>query len=219
MGWLFYTDKRLQGHAQERAEIERICTNDNEDMTQIPVRLSKVGSTWYVAVTTTPKPGRTVSQSSFVPDADGSYTFGAVFLVSYDQGCFGYKDMVETMGPAEARAPLDLISLLSELTDPDCYAHGWRKKCADWAAIPSYKEGDEIRLREPVKLTSGATVQTVRRTHYMRRGRKMTCYADVKNGQLVRLSRECFAGSELITDALSAGSDILAEFYARTRIG
>lgn len=217
MGWLFYTDKRISGHAQEKAEITRICTNDNDTLSQSVLKLSKVGSVWYAAVRSLPKPGAEFSQRQYVPDPDGGYTFAAVFLVAYDQGCFGYKDMDETMGPVQARAPLGLLACLSDLADPKCYAHGWRQKCKDWAAIPCYSEGDEIRLALPIKITDGSTVQEVRCTHYMRRGRRMSCYANIKTGGLIRLSKESLAGSTLIKAAVSAGSDVLAEFHARQK--
>jgi hypothetical protein len=57
MGWLFYTDQRIRGHAQEKAEITRICTFENDTLSQMPLRLSKVGSVWYVAVRSLPRPG------------------------------------------------------------------------------------------------------------------------------------------------------------------
>lgn len=215
MGWLFYTDRRISGHADEKAEIIRICTNDTETLTQSVSRISKVGSVWYVAVRSVPKPDAIFSQTQYVTDADGGYTFAAVFLISYDQGCFGYKDMDETMGPVQARAPLGLLARLSPLADSECYAHGWRKKCKAWAALPSYSEGDEIRLAAPIKITDGSMVQDVRRTHYMRRGRRMTCYANLKTGGLIRLSKVSLAGSQLIKDAAAVGSDVLVEFYAR----
>lgn len=217
MGWLFYTDQRIRGHAQEKAELTRICTFENDTLSQMPLRLSKVGSVWYVAVRSLPRPGTSFTQTQYVAGPDGAYTFAAVFLTGYDQGCFGYKDMDETMGPVQARAPLGLIACLSEISDPKSYAHGWRQKCKDWAAIPNYQEGDEIHLAAPVTITDGSTVQDVRRTHYKRRGRRMTCFADIKSGTLVRLSKESLAGSVLIKGAVSTGSDVLAEFYARQR--
>ena len=58
--------------------------------------------------------------------------------------------MEESAGPVESRAPLSLLALLSELKDPDSYAHAWRQRCRDWAAIPDYAEGDKIKLAAPV---------------------------------------------------------------------
>ena len=60
----------------------------------------------------------------------------------YDDGSWGYKDIEESAGPNESRAPLGLIELLSNLKDPDSYAQDWRQRCRDWASIPDYQEGD-----------------------------------------------------------------------------
>ena len=59
-----------------------------------------------------------------------------------DDGSWGYKDIEESAGPNESRAPLGLIELLSNLKDPDSYAQDWRQRCRDWASIPDYQEGD-----------------------------------------------------------------------------
>ena len=148
-------------------------------------------------------------------DADGSITFGAVFLTRYDDGCWGYKDMEESAGPVESRAPLSLLALLSELKDPESYAHAWRRRCRDWAAIPDYDEGDRIRLAAPVTLTDGSTCQIVTATHYQRGGKKRRCYRVEETGGLLRLSKASLAGSELLSSAKGDASPVLAEFFAR----
>ena len=145
---------------------------------------------------------------------DGSITFGAVFLTRYDEGCWGYKDMEESVGPVESRAPLSLLVLLSELKDPDSYAHAWRQRCRDWAAIPGYAEGDKIKLAVPVTLTDGSTCQIVTATHYKRGRQKRRCYRIEETGGLVRLSKDSLAGSELLSSAKVAASPVLAEFFA-----
>ena len=147
-------------------------------------------------------------------DADGSITFGAVFLTRYDAGCWGYKDMEESAGPNESRAPLGLIELLSDLKDPDSYAQNWRQRCRDWASIPDYEEGDKIRLAAPVTLTDGSTCQIVTATHYRRGRQKRRCYRIEETGGLVRLSKASLAGSELLSSAKGAASPVLAEFLA-----
>ncbi|WP_121068271.1 DUF6927 domain-containing protein [Chachezhania antarctica] len=171
MGWLFYTDGRVQTYADEKAEIARLCTFEGERRKTELVKACKVGSTWYAAAKVTNIDGTPVEDTTYVTDADGSITFAAVFLTRYDDGCWGYKDMEESAGPVESRAPLSLLALLSELKDPDSYAHAWRQRCQDWAAIPDYEEGDKIKLATPVTLTDGSTCQIVTATHY-RRGRQ-----------------------------------------------
>lgn len=214
MGWLFYTDRRISTYADEKAEIARICTFETDECSTTLIKSTKVGSTWYAAVRSTNKSGAPVKDATYVTDEDGSITCGAVFLVKYDEGCFGYKDMSESAGPCEARAPLGLLDCLSELADPESDAQNWRKRCRAWAAIPTYQEGDHIRLAHPVTLSGGETCQDVTATHYLRRGRKRRCYRVNGSGTLARLSRETLQGSTLIKPAAANASPVLAEFFA-----
>ena len=107
-----------------------------------------------------------------------------------------------------------LLALLSELKDPESYAHAWRLRCRDWAAIPDYDEGDKIKLANPVTLTDGSTCQIVTATHYRRGRQKRRCYRIEETGGLVRLSKDSLAGSELLSSAKVAASPVLAEFFA-----
>ncbi len=214
MGWLFYTDRRIRSYADEKAEITRLCTFENDERRNTLLKCSKVGSVWYAAVQSSRPDGKPLENRSFVTSEDGSFVFGGVFLIRYDDGCFGYKDMDETMGPAEARAPVSILDLRSDLKDPDCYAHDWRARCRAWAGIPTYDEGDTIRLANPVTLTDGSTCQIVQASHYMRGRRQMRCYRVVDSGVLVRLSKASLMGSELVEAAASHASPVLAEFFA-----
>ena len=146
MGWLFYTDRRVQTYADEKAEITRLCTFETDTRRTTLAKASKVGSTWYAAAKVESLDAAPLEDRTYVTDKDGSFSFGAVFLTRYDDGCWGYKDMEESAGPCESRAPLSILNLLSELKDPDSYAHAWRQRCRDWAAIPDYSEGDKIKL-------------------------------------------------------------------------
>ena len=215
MGWLFYTDRRVKTYPDEKAEIARLCTFESDTRKTVLIKASKVGSTWYAAAKVTMLDGTPVEDATYVTDADGSITFGAVFLTRYDEGCWGYKDMEESAGPVESRAPLSLLSLLSDLKDSGSYAHAWRQRCRDWAAIPDYEEGDRIRLAAPVSLTDGSTCQIVTVTHYRRGRQKRRCYRIEETGGLVRLSKATLAGSELLGSAKGAASPVLAEFYER----
>ena len=49
MGWLFYTDRRVQTYADEKAEITRLCAFETDMRRTTLVKASKVGSTWYAA--------------------------------------------------------------------------------------------------------------------------------------------------------------------------
>ncbi|MBY5933097.1 hypothetical protein KUV51_08830 [Tateyamaria omphalii] len=214
MGWLFYTDRRVKTYADEKAEITRLCTFDSDVRRTELLKACKVGSTWYAAVKVSNLDGTAVEDRTYTPDKDGSITFAAVFLTRYDDGCWGYKDMEESAGPVESGAPLSILNLLSEIKDPDSYAHAWRQRCRDWAAIPEYDEGDKIRLATPVTLTDGSTCQIVSATHYRRGRQKRRCYRIEETGGLVRLSKASLAGSTLLSASKAEASPILAEFFA-----
>ncbi len=214
MGWPFYTDRCVKSYADEKAEITRLCTFETDIRKTELVKACKVGSTWYAAARVTNLDETPVEDTTYVTDPDGSITFGAVFLTRYDDGCWGYKDMEESAGPNESRAPLGLIELLSNLKDEGSYAHGWRRRCRDWASIPDYEEGDKIKLAKPVTLTDGSTCQIVTATHYRRGRQKRLCYRIEETGALVRLSKASLSGSELIGSAKGVASPVLAEYLA-----
>jgi hypothetical protein len=214
VGWLFYTDRRVKTYANEKAEITRLCTFETDTRRTTLVNASKVGSTWYAAAKVESLDGTSLEDRTYMTDQDGSFTFGAVFLTRMDDGCWGYKDMEESAGPCESRAPLSILNLLSELKDPDCYAHAWRQRSRDWAAIPDYAEGDKIKLVAPVTLSDGSICQIVTATHYKRGRQRRRCYRIEETGGLVRLSKASLAGSELISREIAEGSAVLAEFFA-----
>lgn len=215
MGWTFYTDRRVQTYADERAEITRLCTFENADVARCTlIKASKVGSTWYAAVKADRSDGTPRESSTFEVHDDGSYVFGAVFLTRYDEGCWGYKDMDETMGPCASKAPANILNLLSPLKDPESYAHNWRKRCRAWANIPSFNLGDIIKLAEPISLEDGSTCQNLEVSQYLAGKRHMRCYRDLDRNRRVRLSKACLIGSELVKPALAKTSPVLAEFLA-----
>ena len=214
MGWLFYTDRRVQTYADEKAEITRLCTFEIDTRRTSLVKASKVGSTWYAAAKVENLDGTALKDRTYMIDDDGSFTFGAVFLTRMDDGCWGYKDMEESAGPCESRAPMSILNLLSELKDPDSYAHAWRQRCRDWASIPDYAEGDKIKLASAVTLSDGSTCPIVTVTHYKRGRQKRRCYRIEETGSLVRLSKASLVGSTLVSCELAEGSAVLAEFFA-----
>ncbi len=217
MGWLFYTDRRVQTYADEKAEITRLCTFETDTRRTKLIKASKVGSTWYAAAKVVACDAGPLVDRTYVTDKDGTFTFGAVFLTRYDDGCWGYKDMEESAGPCASRAPLSILNLLSKLKDPDSYANAWRQRCRDWAAIPDYAEGDKIKLVAPVTLSDGSTCQFVTATHYRRGRQKRRCNRIEGTGSLVRLSKASLAGSTLISREIAENSTVLAEFFAGFR--
>lgn len=214
MGWTFYTEQRQLTYTEERAEIERLCTFNSDVRSTSLINASKVGTTWYAALRIENMDGSAVHDSSYIPNSDGSICIAAVFLTGYSEGGWGYKDMEETMGPNEAKAPLGLLDLLSELKDPDSYAHAWRKRCRDWAEVPEYQVGDKIRLAAPVTLSDGSTCQTLTVSQYQRGQQQRRCYVAEETGTRVRLPKDCLVGSELVQAAMARQSPVLAEYLA-----
>lgn len=124
MGWLFY-DKTP---ANIEDEIRRLCTGHTPERSMAPVRMALVGSTWYVAVRVqyaSPEEARR-QISLFELQADNSFVFAAVILTQISGG-WGYKDLDETVGPVESRAPAAILDLLSPTTDN--WALEWRQRC------------------------------------------------------------------------------------------
>lgn len=61
MGWLFYTDRRVRTHADEKAEIARLCSFETETRKTVLLKACKVGSTWYAAAKITTLDGAPVA--------------------------------------------------------------------------------------------------------------------------------------------------------------
>ena len=91
---------------------------------------------------------------------------GLVCLLGYakDYYNFGYKDMTEDMGPCESECPDRILNLLTPTTSE--YATEWRKRCreaiAKRAVAKRVTPGTLVRFADPLKFTSGATLQTLR---------------------------------------------------------
>jgi len=150
MGWLF--NNRVPGCI--RAEIERLCTHDDEERSTRTVRICRDGSIWTVAVEMTLKNGSEVPDG-YQPDENGKFTFGAVFRTRKDHGGWGYRLDEENVGPEFARAPKSLIDILSP-TSSD-WANSWRKRCLENAARRArrLKDGDVIRLDQALEFNDG----------------------------------------------------------------
>lgn len=156
MGWTFYN------HTPPciRSEIKNLCTFESEDRIAAPVKASRVGTTWYVAVKVQLKgalaiPGGHCPFSSFTLDSQGAYVFAAVFLTRSEGGAWGFKDMDECMGPGMSEAPLAILDLLSPTSSE--YALKWRERCRAIAALKSrtIENGDVIKLETPLEFADG----------------------------------------------------------------
>ena len=70
MGWLFYTDRRVRTYADEKAEIDRLCSFETDTRKTVLLKACKVGSTWYAAARITTLDGAPVEDATYVTDAD-----------------------------------------------------------------------------------------------------------------------------------------------------
>lgn len=87
---------------------------------------ARVGNAVYMAVraplATFPELDR-----RYRPDADRTVTLAVVVLIESGH----YKDMDESVGPREARAPAAILDILSELLPNAEYALAWRARCRE----------------------------------------------------------------------------------------
>ena len=206
MGWtVYYRQNSPRTYAAEKAEILNLFSVTDaaaaKGISMDVLQASKVDSTWYVAVKVT---GRGDSAAPYVTDADGTYVAAAVILTSRKNGEWGYKDMTETMGPRESKAPATLLAKLSPLRDGDgngAFARRWRADCEEYANRVKPKHGDRIKLAEPVTFPrlkgQSVKVTEVECTYYMRRGKKLTCYRHPDVG-LLRLRPDHLRGATII---------------------
>lgn len=123
MGWTYqraiFYDRR--GGIDRKAECDALYTWHNEetgDRCRV-LKSAMVGSTWYGACERT-RPNQ------------APYVFAGVCLthVCSNEYCnFGFKDMDESMGPAERSCPTSVLNLLSPRDDE--WALEWRAACRE----------------------------------------------------------------------------------------
>lgn len=190
MGWSYhYPGRGPKNAAEYRAEIARLATWECDDCTVSPVAIGVVGTTYYVAARSAPKRPDAVlpgSSSAFIRAADGSYVTALVILTRRptEREGWGYKDMCETMGPAEAKAPRKVLKALSPLNpDHDCdFARNWRARCEAWANRVRLTDGIVIQLKERVEFQNGWSASRFRKKVEDWFGRKRTIWIAVDAG-------------------------------------
>lgn len=150
MGWLF--NNHIPGNI--KAEIERLCTFEDNTRSTRPLRVSRDGSIWTVAVEMTLRSSTEIPEG-YRPDDSGRVVFGAVFRTRRDHGGWGYRLDEETVGPEFARAPKSLIDLLSPTSSVS--ANNWRGRCIENPARRSRKlsDGDVITLDHALEFNDG----------------------------------------------------------------
>ena len=193
MGWTFQPSR-----GRDRVDIIRsLLDYESDAYDQKIIDHAVVGTTVYLLVQRTPK-GAWGPSTFYVNDADGSFRWIAVFLTSKTRDAydFGYKDLVEAMGPVEARCPRRIITAASRLRHPDPaiegnYAARWRQKCLDGCTAQTRRKaelvpGATIRLSRPIDFTDGYKGDCFVVEIVTWRGRNRTCFR-APNGGLYRI--------------------------------
>jgi hypothetical protein len=199
MGWLIGSQDngRKMTHAEEKAHVTAHYTFTNADGLQCrAVQVSGKSGAWYVAAEVTAPADHNPRPYVAEPLADGRkrYTFAEVLLTRNNAREWGYKAVSEASGPNESNAPRALLALLSPLMDDDSakYAHAWRARCTAPSQRAAFKDGDAIRLLEPVTYNGGIEAQEFRAETHQRRGRNMRVWRVMSGGfagEVVRLPK------------------------------
>ncbi len=172
------------------------------------------GTVVYAVMRLTPKDGS--KDTTYVPDADGSFRFIAVFLTSrrgrdgYD---FGYKDITESMGPVEKDCPKRLLDLASPFRD-DYQGSGraWRDACVNRrvdvrrAKAAKPKPGQTFRTLKPVKFRNGAELSLFECLEIKRGGRRRVLYRPPGSDALYRFN-PTFFGFEICAPLANTGGE------------
>ena len=127
MGWTSYLPTHYKnGRVDRKAEIDEKYTQ-KEGLSSYGylcglrvLKSQMVGSVYYGAIEVTDSRKDSVSKE----------VVGVVVLTSCSNGEFYYKEIDETMGPAENKCPMSILKLLTP-TQSD-YAKEWRKRCEEY---------------------------------------------------------------------------------------
>jgi hypothetical protein len=154
MGWL--TMKSLDGHDGPRSYLDAQFTQHRPDATSKVLLSALVGKRIYYAAV---EEVRVATSEREV--------WAIICLVRYNprdsEGyIFGYKDMVESMGPYECDCPEPILDLLTPTNSQ--YALRWRARCRENAAArrakarkPSPRPGQVIVFDEPLSFADGSS--------------------------------------------------------------
>jgi hypothetical protein len=201
MGWTGISHDAPKTYREEKDFLTRefTFTTPYEEESTV-VGMSKVGSVWYMAIRVT---GVTGAQSNhYVEDTD--YVFGMVIMTSRYHGEWQFKQITETSGPVDTKAPRKILKLLSELSDDDStstkWAAQWRARCEEHINAKktslNLKIGDVVKLKTPVSFNN-VEIDEVRVSSYFRRGKTRRCYYNSQIG-LLRLSSDHLVDATLV---------------------
>lgn len=142
MGWTY-------SHRDQGTSTKDFIQQDFDPGTQFHA-YGTVGGVFYAAVETPRSPGK-VWALVVLTDWD-----------SKDYHNFGFKDMSESMGPFECRAPLSVLQALSPTDDET--ALEWREQVAQHhaqrKALRGLQDGDQVVLGAALRFTSGCERDT-----------------------------------------------------------
>jgi hypothetical protein len=99
-----------------------------------------------------------------VRDKDSGTTWALIIKITRSRGYwnFTYKEMDETMGPAEDRCPARILDLLSPASSE--HASGWRRRCrqnaARLATAKTVRPGSTVRFGRPLAFSGGDHLDT-----------------------------------------------------------
>ena len=125
---------------------------------------------------------------------DTGEIFAFVYMLTYGRGQenFGYKDMTEFAGPNISECPKRILKLLSPLDaadDKNGWAIEWRKRCWDKinskTSNPKVKEGQIIKLEEPINFSNGGGYQFFKKQN---RRNRWTAMFMTNGGELIEAS-------------------------------
>lgn len=146
MGWTSLNREPGMSDRDFFAREFHLGPNERQDI----VACGSANFTWYAAIR----------------DNDTGKVWGLVVLTRRSKGYhnFTYKDMSESVGPTEAKAPKKVLDALSP-TDEE-YALQWRASCRAFhesqATARTVKAGTVVRFAQPLEFTDGRTFDTFR---------------------------------------------------------
>jgi hypothetical protein len=185
MGWT-YTCETVG--RDKKAWLDKRYTRASPNITSTVLKSAMVGTTYYAAVR--------VEETG-----NPAFVYGLIVLTdakrkASDNYTFGWKDMDETMGPYECKAPAAVLDLLTPTTNKN--ALRWRTDCRLNLAtgVRQRRErkskpapGDRIRFREPLQFSDGMSLQDFDVTVIKRRSKNLTVYRSVRTGGLYRIEK------------------------------
>ncbi len=128
--------------------------------------------------------------------------FALVVLMQRAGGTFYYKEMDDTMGPAEDSCPDNILDLLTP-TDSQ-WSNEWRERCRKYnatkAAAGKVTPGQVVTFTEPFEFTNGMKINAFR---YAKDGRKVRWTALHPQGHhpmfTCKLPREWYLRTHVVT--------------------